>query len=102
MSERERSDVCPECSGHVAAGFVDGDVDDAATHGLPVLVGFDCTQCSFFCHVPPGALLVTHPQAVSFLAERWVDARERRLWELPFVVDPEAVTVEEREPSMSE
>ena len=96
--ERARADVCPVCSGHVDAAFVDGSVDEAATHGLPVLVDFDCTQCSFFCHVPPGAMLVTHPDVVAFLTENGVDARERRLWELPFVVNPGAITVAGTDP----
>jgi uncharacterized protein (UPF0212 family) len=98
MWERARADVCPVCSGHVDAAFVDGSVDEAATHGLPALIDFDCMQCSFFCHVPPGAVLVTHPGVVAFLAENGIDARERRLWELPFVVDPAAISVDGTDP----
>lgn len=91
--------VCPVCSGRVGAAF-DADVPPrlAATHDHPVLVAFDCEQCSYFVNAPVGALLTWNPEVVAFLVERDVDVRERRLWELPLVVDPDAVTVESDDP----
>ncbi|WP_226011922.1 DUF7351 domain-containing protein [Halomicrobium salinisoli] len=99
MWQRAARDVCPVCSGRVDAAF-DDDVAPklAATHDHPVLAALDCEQCSFFVNAPVGSLLVWHPETVGFLAERGVDVRERRLWELPFVVDPAAVEIAGRDP----
>jgi hypothetical protein len=91
--------VCPVCSGRVAAAFDDGDAPTfSATHDLPVLVTLDCEQCSFLANVPPGALLLRHPDVVAFLREGGIDPRERQLWDLPFVVDHDAVVVKSADP----
>jgi hypothetical protein len=91
--------TCPVCSGQVDTAFDDGDAPTfSTTHDLPVLVTLDCRQCSFLANVPPGAFLLDHPEIVSFLREHGTDLRNRRLWTLPFVVDPDAVAVESTDP----
>jgi len=91
--------VCPVCSGHVASRVRDDPPEKAvAVRGHPITVGYDCQQCSYHADVPPGAALLDHPGVQGFCADNGVDLRARRLWELPFVVDAEAVTVRQREP----
>ena len=93
------ADVCPVCSGHVAAWVrSDAPAKAVAVRGHDVTVGSDCQQCSYHANVPPGALLLDHPGVQGFCADNGVDLRARRLWELPFVVDPEAVTVRSEDP----
>jgi hypothetical protein len=91
--------VCPVCSGVVGASFDDAVPSRlAATQGQPVHVAIDCTQCSYFVNISPGAILTWHPETVAFLTAQDVDVQDRRLWELPFVVDPDQVTVEAVDP----
>jgi len=93
------ADVCPICSGHVASWVRDDAPAKAvAVRGHGVVVGYDCQQCSYHANVPPGAVLLDHPDVLGFCADNGVDVRERRLWELPFVVDPDAVTVRDDDP----
>jgi len=93
------ADICPVCSGHVEAWVRDDAPKKAvAVRGHPVTVGLDCQQCSYHANVPPGAVLLDHPAVQGFCAENGVDVRERRLWELPFVVDPDGVTVRSEDP----
>ncbi len=99
MWQRACHDVCPVCSGRVDAALDEGVPPKlAATHDHPVLAALDCQQCSFFVNAPVGSLLVWHPEAIAFLADRGIDVRERRLWELLFVVDPDAVEIADRDP----
>jgi len=93
------ADVCPVCSGHVASWVrADAPAKAVAVRGHDVTVGFDCKQCSYHANVPPGAVLLDHPQVQGFCADNGVDVRTTRLWELPFVVDPDAVTVRREDP----
>jgi len=93
------ADVCPVCSGHVASWVRDDAPEKAvAVRGHDVTVGFDCQQCSYHANVPPGAVLLDHPVVQGFCADSGVDLRARRLWELPFVVDPDSVTVRDEDP----
>ena len=92
-------DVCPVCSGHVREWVRDDAPPKAvAVRGHPVTVGLDCRQCSYHSNVPVGALLLSHPAVQGFCYEHGVDLRERRLWELPFVVDPGALSVRATDP----
>lgn len=90
------ADVCSSCSSPVATELVDPEApyeyyDRFYAEGQPALVGVECEHCSIYAFVPVGVLLLAHPAAVGWLHERGVDVRERRLWQLPFVVDPDAV-----------
>lgn len=99
MWARAYADVCPVCSGRVDARFVEGlpeSVPSVRDH--PVVAGFDCTQCSFYGNLPVGTALLTHPAVQGFCYENGLDVREARMWDLPFVVDPAAVTVLGRDP----
>ncbi|MDS0281944.1 DUF7351 domain-containing protein [Haloarcula onubensis] len=93
------ADVCPVCSGRVDA-WVRADAPEkaVAVRGHPTTVGFDCGQCNYHANVPPGAVLLDHPEVQGFCADNGVDVRARRLWELPFVVDPDAVSVRQDDP----
>jgi len=96
---RASADVCPVCSGHVEARVRDDAPPKAvAVRGHPVTIGFDCEQCSYHANVPAGAILLDHPGVMGFCYEHGVDLRERPLWELPFVVDPDAVTIRDDDP----
>ena len=91
------SGVCAVCSGAVerelvAAGSGDASIGDghfAADH--PAVIALSCRQCSFYAHLPVGAALLSHPGVCGTLYDQGVDVRERHLWELDFVVDPDAV-----------
>ncbi|MBX0295613.1 DUF7351 domain-containing protein [Haloarcula nitratireducens] len=96
---RAHAECCPVCSGHVARQFSDGPPAKAvAVRGHSVAVGYECQRCSYHSYVPPGAVLLTHPGVQGFCYENGVDLRERPVWELPFVVDPAAVTVRTTDP----
>ena len=93
------ADICPVCSGHVASWVrTDAPAKAVAVRGHDLTVGFDCQQCSYHANVPPGAVLLDHPGVQGFCADNGVDVRARRLWELPFVVDPDAVAVRSEDP----
>jgi hypothetical protein len=93
------ADICPVCSGHVDSWVrSDAPRKAVAVRGHDVLVGYDCQQCSYHANVPPGAVLLDHPDVQGFCADNGVDLRAQRLWDLPFVVDPEAVTVRGEDP----
>jgi len=96
---RAQDDICPVCTGHVDQWVrEDAPPKAVAVRGHAVTVGLDCQQCSYHGNVPPGALLLSHPAVQGFCYEHGVDLRERPLWELPFVVDPDAVTVRSEDP----
>ncbi|MDS0279231.1 hypothetical protein NDI85_15630 [Halomicroarcula sp. S1AR25-4] len=94
-----QTDICPVCAGHVRRWLrTDAPPKAVAVPGHPVTVGFDCRQCSYHGNVPTGVLLLSHPAVRGFCYENGVDLRSEPLWELPFVVDPDAVTVRDDDP----
>ena len=91
------SGVCPSCSSPVRTELAAPDApfefyDAYFADGQPALIGAACEHCSIYGFVPVGVLLLTHPAAVGWLYDRGVDVRNHRLWQLPFVVAPDAVT----------
>jgi hypothetical protein len=100
------SGVCFVCAGRVNVTYTDAaaDLDHhdryadffAADH--PALFHLSCRNCSFYSYVPVGVRLLDSPAVVGNLAARGVDVTDRLLWELPFVVDADRVTVQRRDP----
>jgi len=100
------SGVCFVCAGRVAVEYVDSptelDTHDryaeffAAAH--PAVLHLDCHHCSFFSYVPVGIRLLDSPPLIGTLATRGLDVSEHYLWELPFMTDPETLTVHNRDP----
>lgn len=105
---RASSGICPTCSGPVGAAVVDRGADPGATDHMyyreaifddhPVFGTLECQRCSFYNYVPVGAVLLTHPGIAGPLFEAGVDVREQYLWELPFLVDSDRITVLARDP----
>jgi hypothetical protein len=105
--------VCPFCAGRVDRTLV----DDAGSTGLcvgvvtdldrydeyfardhPAVVSIDCRRCSFYSFVPVGVVLLTRPPVTGRLWDRGLDVRTTPLWDLGFVVDPDAVAVRGTDP----
>ncbi|WP_318567412.1 winged helix-turn-helix domain-containing protein [Salinigranum marinum] len=59
------------------------------------VVSVDCDRCSFYSFIPVGVVLLTRPTVTAQLCDAGVDVRETPLWALGFVVDADAVTVQE-------
>lgn len=100
------SGVCFVCAGRVAVAYTttaaEMDRHDryeeffAADH--PVLFHLSCQNCSFYSYTPVGVRLLDTPAVVGHLASRGIDITDQFLWELPFIVDGECVTVRDRDP----
>ena len=98
--------VCFVCAGRVSVAYTDAAVEldhhdryaefFAADH--PALFHLSCQNCSFYSYVPVGVRLLDEPTVVGQLSARGVDLTSRPLWELPFVVDAERVSVCDRDP----
>jgi len=91
--------VCLVCAGPTDVALVDEATtlqaldryDDHYAADQPVLAAVDCQHCSFYSYFPVGVTLLDHPGVVGALYDRGVDVTERRLWDLPFVVDADRV-----------
>ncbi|WP_255150198.1 winged helix-turn-helix domain-containing protein [Halorarius halobius] len=105
--------VCPFCAGRIDPDLTDRVHEDGACIGVieqldryeeyfaddhPVVVSVDCERCSFYSFLPAGVALLTRPAVTGRLHEAGIDVRGTPLWDLGFVVDSEAVTVEQRDP----
>ncbi len=98
--------VCFVCAGRVRVAYTasaaEMDHHDrykeffAADH--PALFHLSCQNCSFYSYIPVGVRLLDSPVVAGRLATHGVDTTDRRLWELPFITDPECVTVRDRDP----
>lgn len=62
------------------------------------MIALSCRQCSFYAHLPVGVAALSHPGLAGTLYDQGVDVRERRLWELDFVVDPDRIEVVSADP----
>lgn len=105
--------VCPFCTGRVDRGFVSGAHDAGACVGVvdgleryeehfardhPALVSVDCDRCSFYSFVPVGVVLLTRPSVMGALEDAGFDVRATPLWDVDFVVNGDAVTVDSTTP----
>jgi hypothetical protein len=98
--------VCLVCAGPTEVTLVDeastlqalDRYDDHYAADQPVLAAVDCQHCSFYSYVPVGVTLLDHPGVVGALYQRGVDVTDRRLWDLPFVVDADRVELVETDP----
>ena len=105
--------VCPFCAGRVARDFAtrvrDGGLCIGVLEGLeryeeyfardhPAVVSVDCDRCSFYSFVPAGVVLLTRPAVTGRLLDAGIDVRETPLWDLGFVVDAGAVSLESDDP----
>jgi len=98
--------VCLVCAGPTEVALVDEATtlqaldryDDHYASDQPVVAAVDCQHCSFYSYVPVGVVLLGHPGVVGSLFRRGFDVRDRHLWDLPFVVDADRVTLAETDP----
>ena len=105
--------VCPFCAGHVDRDLTSRVHEQGACIGVieqldryqeyfvrdhPVIVSVDCERCSFYSFIPVGVVLLTRPSVTGQLHGASIDVRGIPLWDLGFVVDPDAVTVQETDP----
>lgn len=105
--------VCPFCAGHVDRDLTSRVHEQGACIGVieqldryqeyfardhPAIVSVDCERCSFYSFIPVGVVLLTRPSVTGQLYDASIDVRETPLWDLGFVVDPDAVTVQETDP----
>lgn len=106
--------VCPFCAGRISRDIANNVTD----HGLCVgvieqldrydeffardhdaVIAVDCERCSFYSFIPIGVLFLTKPTIAEQLRDSGVAIRETRLWNLGFVVDPDAVSIETTDPT---
>lgn len=98
--------VCPVCAGPTDAHLVDEATtlqaldryEDHYASDQPAIVATDCQHCSFYTYVAAGVTLLTHPGVVGRLYESGIDAHDRPLWTLPFVVDADRVDTQSADP----
>jgi hypothetical protein len=100
------SGVCFVCAGRVNVTYTDSaaemDHHDrydrffAADH--PALFHLSCQNCSFYSYIPVGIRLLDSPAVLGHLASRGADSTDRFLWELPFMMDADCVTVRDHDP----
>ncbi|MFC6864272.1 winged helix-turn-helix domain-containing protein [Halomicroarcula sp. GCM10025817] len=105
--------ICPFCAGHVDRELTSRvheqgacvDVieqldryDEYFARDHPAVVAVDCERCSFYSFIPVGVVLLTRPAVTGQLHAADIDARETPLWDLGFVVDAGAVTVQQTDP----
>ena len=100
------SGVCFVCAGQVQVTYTEStpqiDYNEryseffASDH--PVVFHLSCRNCSFHSFVPVGSRLLTDPKVIGQLATRGTDVTTHCLWELPFITDAEAVTVQSQDP----
>jgi hypothetical protein len=93
--------LCTICTGRVETGYATPDelptnlarYDEYFSADRPVVAALDCTNCSFYSYVPVGTAALRDPVLAGTMAERGRSLADRRLWELPFVVDGDRETV---------
>lgn len=105
--------VCPFCAGRVDRDLTSRVHEQGACIGVieqldryqeyfardhPAIVSVDCERCSFYSFIPVGVVLLTRPLVTGQLHDASIDVRGTPLWDLGFVVDPDAVTVQETDP----
>jgi hypothetical protein len=100
------SGICFVCAGRVNVSYTDSaaqmDHHDryaeffAADH--PLLFHLSCQNCSFYSYIPVGIRLLDSPAVLGQLASLDIDSVEGFLWELPFVVDPSCLTIQDQDP----
>lgn len=84
------SGVCPTCHGRTE-GRIEEVAPDTYRYRAP------CSDCGNQFATTVGDCVATHPEVVSFLAERGVNARNEATWTLPFR-HPDAETVVSEDP----
>ncbi len=79
------------CSGKMGRRLVSDD-----EFGHAVNLEYTCERCLCRFNSTLGAAFVSHPAVVGFCFRHGVNLREKRLWELDFALDPDAVGILER------
>lgn len=95
------SDVCPMCTGSLTTSLTEevsrlSSLDGSGrrfTDDHPVALDVSCDWCSVHTDAPVGALGLAHPGLAGRLYEAGLDVRETPTWRLPFLVDPDVVSV---------
>lgn len=105
--------VCPFCAGRVDRELTSHVHEQGACVGVieqlerydeyfardhPVVVSVDCTRCSFYSFVPVGVVLLNDMVVASRLHDAGLDVESNPMWDLGFVVDAAALTIEETDP----
>jgi len=84
------SGICPSCYGRTTGGIERVD-------GFGYRYRAPCSDCGNRFATTVGDCVGTHPEVMSFLAERGIDARSEATWTLPFRL-PDSETVVSEEP----
>ncbi|MBP1988396.1 DUF7351 domain-containing protein [Halolamina salifodinae] len=84
------SGVCPSCHGRTEGGI-------EHVEGYGYRYRAPCSDCGNQFATTVGDCVATHPEVVSFLAERGIDARREATWTLPFRL-PDTETVVSEDP----
>ena len=105
--------ICPFCAGTIDRELTSRVHERGACIGVieqldrydeyfardhPAVVAVDCERCSFYSFIPVGVVLLTRPAVTGQLHEADIDIRETPLWNLGFVVDSDAVSVQQTDP----
>jgi DNA-binding transcriptional ArsR family regulator len=93
------SDTCIWCAGHMPGTVqIKTKQDLTGERESAVYVVRQCAHCNGYMITTPGEAVLYHPAVVSFCYERGVDVTSEWLWDLPFVVSPDASTVRSEDP----
>jgi hypothetical protein len=98
--------TCFVCAGRVTVSYTEtaaqmdhhSRYDDFFASEHPALFHLSCQNCSFYSYIPVGIRLLDSPVVLGRLVSLGVDNVDGFLWELPFVVDPGCVTVQDQSP----
>ncbi|WP_276259867.1 winged helix-turn-helix domain-containing protein [Haloglomus litoreum] len=105
--------ICPFCAGRVERELTSHVHEQGACVGVieqlerydeyfardhPIITSVDCNRCSFYSFVPVGVVLLNDMVVASRLHDAGLDAEATPLWDLGFVVDAAALSIEETDP----
>jgi DNA-binding transcriptional ArsR family regulator len=93
--ERALDGVCPTCRGPITVSEIERR-EYERTHAT-----LSCEACWLKMQFPISAAVTRHPAVVSLFDDHGVDVRTKPLLSLPFVRDPDSVTVVDDEPFRS-
>jgi len=86
---------CKLCDGPVDATPTVATDRDAVTNPPELDVTFVCRACGDITHLNVGVVALHFPELRAFLLEAGVDLRDRYLWELDFLLDPDVCVHED-------
>lgn len=89
--------ICPECLAPIN-GELSQQKGTPATGNTKVRAAVSCDQCWVRGHMPPGFLVLTHPQVVTAYWKQGIDIRNEPIWELDWAITQEFLSTVTEDP----